>query len=103
MTRSPTGHGGLRSARTLGVEEPVLRSWLLSYRVRNICAHHGRLWNRGLGVTPVIPKSESIRWLQDRDLFTRDEWRRQRLFPVLVSLQTLLHQNLARIALGHSA
>ena len=80
-------------ARTLGVEEPVLRSWLLSYqRVRNSCAHHGRLWNRGLGVTPVIPKSESIRWLQDRDLFTRDEWRRQRLFPVLVSLQTLLHQ-----------
>lgn len=43
-------------ARSLGVVTPVLSSWLKSYqRVRNICAHHGRLWNRGLGVFPANP------------------------------------------------
>ena len=79
-------------ARTLGLRAPVLTSWLLTYqRVRNICAHHGRLWNRGLGVYPAIPKSRAIRWIDDGDLFIRDEWRRQRLYPVLVSLQTMLH------------
>lgn len=79
-------------AESLGLRAPVLRSWLQSYqRVRNICAHHGRLWNRGLGVYPAIPKSRSIRWLEDDDLFERNAWRRQRLYAVLVSLQTMLH------------
>ena len=81
-----------RIAESLGLRAPVLRSWLLSYqRVRNICAHHGRLWNRGLGVYPAIPKSRAIRWLDDADLFERNPWRRQRLYAVLVSLQTVLH------------
>lgn len=79
-------------AASLGLQSPVLTSWLLTYqRVRNISAHHGRLWNRGLGVYPAIPKSRTIRWLHDRDLFVRDAWRRQRLFPVVVSLQTILY------------
>jgi abortive infection bacteriophage resistance protein len=34
-------------AQSLGLMTPVLKSWLLTYlRVRNISAHHGRLWNR---------------------------------------------------------
>lgn len=79
-------------ARSLGVMPPVLSSWLKSYqRVRNICAHHGRLWNRGLGVYPALPKSRSIRWLADPRVITAAPWRRQRLYPVLVSLQTILH------------
>lgn len=79
-------------ARSLGVVAPVLSSWLKSYqRVRNICAHHGRLWNRGLGVYPALPKSPSILWLDDPTSITGEPWRRQRLYPVLVSLQTILH------------
>lgn len=79
-------------ADSLGLKAPVLESWLLTYqRVRNISAHHGRLWNRGLGVYPAIPKSRSIVWIDDRDLFARDAWRAQRLFPVLVSFQSILH------------
>lgn len=79
-------------ATSLGLKAPVLRSWLQTYqRVRNICAHHGRLWNTGLGVYPVIPKSRAIRWLADGDIFDRNPWRRQRLYPVLVSVQTMLH------------
>ena len=32
-------------------------------------AHHGRLWNRFLGVYPVIPRSPTVRWLTDRSIF----------------------------------
>ena len=56
-------------------------------RVRNICAHHGRLWNVGLGVYPAIPTSAAISWLQPGALPERS---RKRLYPVLVSLQSVL-------------
>lgn len=79
-------------ARSLGTVTPVLSSWSKSYqRVRNICAHHGRLWNRGLGVYPALPKSRSIVWLTNPTAITGEPWRRQRLYPVLVSLQAILH------------
>lgn len=46
-------------AAPLGVHHNVLESWLLALNVvRNICAHHGRLWNRVLGVRPKIPAKD---------------------------------------------
>jgi abortive infection bacteriophage resistance protein len=41
------------------VNESVLGSWLhhLSL-VRNICAHHSRLWNREFTITPKLPKNK---------------------------------------------
>jgi abortive infection bacteriophage resistance protein len=39
-----------------GMPHTVFNSWLLTMNVvRNICAHHARLWNRVLGVKPLIP------------------------------------------------
>lgn len=37
--------------------DPVMESWLhsLTY-IRNICAHHGRLWNRTLRISPSVPR-----------------------------------------------
>lgn len=76
-------------AESLGLTEPVLKSWMQTYvRVRNICAHHGRLWNVGLGVYPAIPNSSSISWLQGPERLP--EYSRKRLYPVLVSLQSVL-------------
>ncbi len=44
-------------ARAYGVSDTVLDSWLLAInQIRNICAHHARLWNRVLGVKPMIPR-----------------------------------------------
>ena len=44
-------------ASDFGLPDAVFESWLLTLNaVRNICAHHGRLWNRELGVKPVIPR-----------------------------------------------
>jgi abortive infection bacteriophage resistance protein len=43
-------------ADELGVSTKVLDSWLVTVNtVRNICAHHGRLWNRIIGNPPMIP------------------------------------------------
>ena len=40
-----------------GVSDTVFESWLHSIvYVRNICGHHGRLWNRTLRIRPKAPK-----------------------------------------------
>ncbi|RZJ87997.1 MAG: Abi family protein [Hymenobacter sp.] len=51
--------------RFFGVDEIVLRSWMrmMSY-VRNVCAHHSRLWNRTLTVKPTLPRRTANQWLQ---------------------------------------
>ncbi|WP_349293799.1 Abi family protein [Marinobacter sp. M3C] len=42
---------------------PLLQSWLHTLTiVRNICAHHARLWNRELGIKPELPKKASFLW-----------------------------------------
>ena len=47
-------------AEPFGIHYTVLESWLVAIHVlRNICAHHGRLWNRRIGVTPKLPKNLS--------------------------------------------
>lgn len=76
-------------ARSIGLTTPVLESWLQTYvRVRNICAHHGRLWNVGLGVYPAIPSTPAISWLAGANALP--ERSSKRLYPVLVSLQSVL-------------
>ncbi|MBT2264409.1 Abi family protein [Rhodococcus erythropolis] len=76
-------------ARSIGLTAPVLESWLQTYvRVRNICAHHGRLWNVGLGVYPAIPNSATVSWLKGTGALP--DRSRKRLYPVLVSLQSVL-------------
>ncbi len=44
-------------AQSFGVAPKVLQSWLSTLnQARNICAHHGRLWNREFGIKPMIPR-----------------------------------------------
>lgn len=51
-----------RIASDVGLPAKVLESWLVTLNTtRNICAHHGRLWNRTMGTRPIIPKRDS-RW-----------------------------------------
>lgn len=76
-------------AKSIGLNDPVLASWMRTYlRVRNVCAHHGRLWNVGLGVYPAIPTSSAISWLRRPDALPKRS--EKRLYPVLVSLQSAL-------------
>lgn len=44
-------------ATVYGVDQRVLGSWLHHLTlVRNVCAHHSRLWNREFSVTPMLPQ-----------------------------------------------
>ena len=49
-------------AREVGFHSSVLASWLHTFTyVRNICAHHSRIWNRELSIAIKVPKDN--RWL----------------------------------------
>lgn len=46
-------------ADVYGLDERALRSWLHHLtHLRNVCAHHGRLWNRDFTITPELPRSK---------------------------------------------
>lgn len=65
-----------------GVPDVVLESWLLTLNaVRNICAHHGRLWNRELGIQPKFPRPHA-----SRDWYVPVAIGRDRVFGVLTIL-----------------
>jgi len=62
----------------------VLRSWLWSLSfIRNVCAHHSRLWNRELAIAPVMPTNKHG-WLPG------EIPNHKRLFAVLIMLRHLL-------------
>lgn len=71
-------------AEELEVSTKVLDSWLVTVNtVRNICAHHGRLWNRVIGNPPMIPKAEE--W------HAPFEVKNDKIFGVLTVLNYLLN------------
>jgi abortive infection bacteriophage resistance protein len=44
-------------AATFGLPDTVYASWLHSIvSIRNVCAHHERLWNRKLRIQPLFPR-----------------------------------------------
>jgi abortive infection bacteriophage resistance protein len=70
-----------------GLPHPVLISWLHSLNyIRNICAHHARLWNRECRIKPVIARA-----------FKADLTPNARVYAQLVVMQIML----ARIAPGN--
>ena len=53
-------HCGKHVQRDIGasfhISGNVLRSWLFTLNyIRNLCAHHSRLWNRELAIKPILP------------------------------------------------
>ena len=51
----------------------VFISWLHSLvYIRNVCAHHSRLWNRELGIQPIIPKNTNHVWLSNSESIRND-------------------------------
>lgn len=75
-------------AGDLGVSSRVLKSWLVAINtVRNICAHHGRLWNRGIGTRPIIPtKTKYPEWHEPYEV------RSDNMFGILTILSYLLER-----------
>lgn len=43
-----------------GLQSRILASWLHVFTyLRNVCAHHGRLWDKWLAVSPALPPSNA--------------------------------------------
>ncbi len=54
-------------ANYYGIADTILESWIHSFvYVRNICAHHSRLWNKTLRVTGGFPKKTSHTFIKTR-------------------------------------
>lgn len=69
------------------ISDWVLESWLRSLNgIRNICAHHGRLWNREIGDKPKIPKGKKHpEWHEPIEIHNN------RIFGILTVLKYLIN------------
>ena len=73
-------------ANQYGVSDSVFESWLHSIvYVRNICAHHSRLWNKTLRIQPLFPRKVN-------GTFISTPVRNDRLYYVLCIIQYLLRK-----------
>lgn len=73
-------------ARPFQLNEQVITNWVhVLSSVRNVCAHHSRLWNREFGVVPVRPeKKHDWRWTDPSIGNPR------RMFIILMIIRTML-------------
>lgn len=47
----------------------VLESWMKTFsHIRNICAHHSRLWNRSITIIPIFPQRPPATWISTQML-----------------------------------
>ncbi len=53
-------------AQYFGLDDRSFSSWIhgIVY-IRNVCAHHSRLWNKKLSIAPTLPISPVNQWLND--------------------------------------
>jgi len=67
----------------IGIKPYVFQRWLhtLTY-IRNVCAHHSRLWNKVLAIEPMKPKNQKF----------FKELNNKKIFFVVVMLEFLLQE-----------
>lgn len=57
-------------AEPFGISKDVLLSWVHTMvYIRNLCAHHGRTWNRELSIRPMVPRDWEGREYQSNRIF----------------------------------
>ncbi len=70
----------------------VLESWMHSFSfIRNICAHHGRIWNRRITNMPKLPHNTKFQFIDNLNID------RNKLYPILCCMTYVLD----RISPGH--
>lgn len=58
-------------AKFYGLADGVFEKWLHSIvYLRNVCAHHTRLWNRNMSISPQAPKTTTNTWITDKNVRT---------------------------------
>ena len=64
----------------------ILENWIHSFsNIRNICAHHGRLWNRRLTVHIKIPTNPKFDFISNTQVYP------YKLYAVLCCIQYMLN------------
>jgi len=59
-------------AKSFGLPDKVFESWLHSLvYIRNVCAHHARLWNRQIGIKPLFPRHTHAAWIDTNGVSNR--------------------------------
>ena len=65
----------------------ILENWMHCFsNIRNICAHHGRLWNRRLTAHIKIPLNPQYDFISNKNLY------RYKLYPALCCIQYMLNR-----------
>jgi abortive infection bacteriophage resistance protein len=66
FSNAKSGKSKRQIAEFFGLDDRTFSSWLHGFvYVRNICAHHARLWNRVMRIQPMIPNSPKNQWLNN--------------------------------------
>lgn len=56
-------------AHFFGLSDSIFVTWLHSIvYLRNVCAHHTRLWNRAMSIRPQMPNAPRKTWLQNTQI-----------------------------------
>lgn len=56
-------------SKSFGLNDKVFASWLHSIvYLRNVCAHHSRLWNKVMSIQPSEPKNTTQQWIENRQI-----------------------------------
>ncbi|WP_318518834.1 Abi family protein [Photobacterium leiognathi] len=78
-------------SKRFDVPHQVFQSWLHTLNfVRNCCAHHSRLWNRELSISPKVPNSAE--WALPERLEPSMVQPNRRIYVVLLMLAHLMRQ-----------
>lgn len=73
-------------AMEYGLSAKILESWLMTLNyIRNLCAHHGRLWNRVISIKPYMPDKKNR-----PEFHLPESIRNERMFAVLSLLRYML-------------
>ncbi len=74
-------------ANQFGLAHPhILESWMHAFaHLRNICAHHGRIWNRRLTTTPKIPTNTLFEFLENKAIYPN------KIYAILSCITYILH------------
>ena len=79
-------------ANYFGLNENTFASWMHSIvYIRNVCAHHSRLWNRVMSIQPIRPINASKEWLNNNNISNNKTF--YILSMVLYLLQTINPNN----------
>ncbi len=78
-------------AKHFGLNDRTFSSWMHSIvYLRNVCAHHSRLWNRAMSIQPIIPLSASKTWLSDTSISNK---RAYYVLSVILYLMQTINSN----------